>query len=197
MRYSEKLFESVGISVHTLDLSDVFGWVRGLDDGDAGVTAEIERIINKSQHTRLPVYSDNIDQIVGILHLRRLANLAQRSFVVDGVFSELDDRTRLDIAPGANVVADAGGRRAKRLAFVVPVGVDFVRVEGHVGLEQCNTDFAQGCLDAVFSQAALAAQLGYRARQALGQIFKHELLRKQKFVDLFGYSGYYSPRTNR
>jgi len=45
-----------------------------LDDTDE----EIERIISDSQHTRLPVYRDNIDQVVGVLHLRMLANLAKR-----------------------------------------------------------------------------------------------------------------------
>ena len=39
---------------------------------------EIEQIISDSQHTRLPVYRDSIDQVVGILHLRRLANLAKK-----------------------------------------------------------------------------------------------------------------------
>jgi Mg2+/Co2+ transporter CorB len=42
-----------------------------------GEDEEIERIISDSQHTRLPVYRDNIDQVVGILHLRMLANLAR------------------------------------------------------------------------------------------------------------------------
>ena len=42
-----------------------------LDDSDE----EIETTIARSQHTRLPVYNDNIDQIVGVLHLRQLANL--------------------------------------------------------------------------------------------------------------------------
>ena len=37
---------------------------------------EIEKIVSQSEHTRLPVYRDTIDQVVGILHLRRLANLA-------------------------------------------------------------------------------------------------------------------------
>lgn len=39
---------------------------------------EIEKIftvIRQSEHTRLPVYRDNIDNVVGILHLRHLANL--------------------------------------------------------------------------------------------------------------------------
>lgn len=37
---------------------------------------EIADVIRSSEHTRLPVYRDNIDNVVGLLHLRRLANLA-------------------------------------------------------------------------------------------------------------------------
>ena len=40
--------------------------------------ADIEAIISNSQHTRLPVYCDDIDQVVGIVHLRKLANLARQ-----------------------------------------------------------------------------------------------------------------------
>jgi len=43
-----------------------------LDDDDE----DIEKTISSSEHTRLPVYRDSIDQVVGILHLRKLANLA-------------------------------------------------------------------------------------------------------------------------
>ncbi len=43
-----------------------------LDDDDE----EIEKTISNSEHTRLPVYRDSIDQVVGVLHLRKLANLA-------------------------------------------------------------------------------------------------------------------------
>jgi L-fucose isomerase-like protein len=57
VRYSEKLFESVGMSVQTLDLSDVFGWVRRLDDGDAKVTAEIERIKQYAAYEAVPTAS--------------------------------------------------------------------------------------------------------------------------------------------
>jgi Mg2+/Co2+ transporter CorB len=35
-------------------------------------------IIANSKHTRLPVYRDNIDEVVGVLHLRELANLARQ-----------------------------------------------------------------------------------------------------------------------
>lgn len=47
-----------------------------LDDDDSA----IETTIAESQHTRLPVYRDNIDKVIGILHLRHLANLPNRQF---------------------------------------------------------------------------------------------------------------------
>src|SRR5690606_3774688 len=51
--------------------------------------------------------------------------LAERAvFVVDGLAGELHDGARLDVAPGVDVVADAGGGRAEGLAFAVVVGVD-------------------------------------------------------------------------
>ena len=37
---------------------------------------DIAEVIRNSEHTRLPVYRDNIDSVCGLLHLRRLANLA-------------------------------------------------------------------------------------------------------------------------
>lgn len=36
---------------------------------------EIATLIRNSEHTRLPVYRDNIDNVLGVLHLRRLANI--------------------------------------------------------------------------------------------------------------------------
>lgn len=36
---------------------------------------EIARLVRNSEHTRLPVYRDNIDNVQGVLHLRRLANV--------------------------------------------------------------------------------------------------------------------------
>ncbi len=47
-----------------------------LDDDDQA----IQKTIAESQHTRLPVFRDDIDKIVGVLHLRRLANLAHEEF---------------------------------------------------------------------------------------------------------------------
>jgi Mg2+/Co2+ transporter CorB len=78
-RYQKMLISILDLEKVTVD--DVMvphNEIVGIDLEDE--TTEIERIINASQHTRLPVYEGDIDQIVGILHLRRLANLAQRSF---------------------------------------------------------------------------------------------------------------------
>ncbi|MDX1405197.1 MAG: HlyC/CorC family transporter [Woeseiaceae bacterium] len=37
---------------------------------------DIAKLIKECEHTRLPVYRDNIDNVIGLLHLRRLANMA-------------------------------------------------------------------------------------------------------------------------
>ncbi len=50
-----------------------------LDDDDE----DIESIIRNSEHTRLPVFRDNIDQVIGVLHMRRLANLAKQGITKD------------------------------------------------------------------------------------------------------------------
>ena len=44
VRYSEKLFERSGISVDTLDLSEVLGWANKLKSGDKAVKTKLEAI---------------------------------------------------------------------------------------------------------------------------------------------------------
>jgi Mg2+/Co2+ transporter CorB len=39
----------------------------------------IAAVIRNSEHTRLPVYRDNIDQVIGLMHLRRVANIANEA----------------------------------------------------------------------------------------------------------------------
>ncbi len=46
VRYSEKLLERSGISVETLDLYELLGWVRRMDDGEPAVTEKLEAIRN-------------------------------------------------------------------------------------------------------------------------------------------------------
>jgi len=40
---------------------------------------QIRQVISDSEHTRLPVYRDAIDHVVGVLHLRKLANIVANS----------------------------------------------------------------------------------------------------------------------
>jgi L-fucose isomerase-like protein len=44
VRYSEKLLERTGITVETLDMFELFGWVNGLADNDPGVANKLEQI---------------------------------------------------------------------------------------------------------------------------------------------------------
>ena len=44
VRFSEKLFERSGISVETLDLSEVLGWVQRMGDGEPAVKAKLAAI---------------------------------------------------------------------------------------------------------------------------------------------------------
>jgi Mg2+/Co2+ transporter CorB len=39
---------------------------------------DIAKLVQDCEHTRLPVYRDNIDNVIGLLHLRRLANRANQ-----------------------------------------------------------------------------------------------------------------------
>jgi Mg2+/Co2+ transporter CorB len=50
---------------------------------------EIAELIRNSEHTRLPVYRDTIDQVIGILHLRKLANLFSEEKIDKGIIESL------------------------------------------------------------------------------------------------------------
>ena len=50
--------------------------------------------------------------------------VAQGSIVVNRLVGDLNHRARFDIAPGADVVREAGRRRTECLALAVVVGVD-------------------------------------------------------------------------
>jgi Mg2+/Co2+ transporter CorB len=53
---------------------------------------EIANIIRNSHHTRLPVYEDSIDNVLGVLHLRRLANIfTQLEFSKDDIKGLLEE----------------------------------------------------------------------------------------------------------
>jgi L-fucose isomerase-like protein len=44
VRFSEKLLERTGVTVETLDLSELLGWIRRMTDDDAPVKAKVEEI---------------------------------------------------------------------------------------------------------------------------------------------------------
>ncbi len=54
VRYSEKLLEASGISTETLDLSEVFGRIARLKDGDSGVQAKLSEIRKYVSTTNVP-----------------------------------------------------------------------------------------------------------------------------------------------
>ena len=56
-RYSEKILESAGISVSTLDLSDVFAMISDLPDSDARVKARIGQIQDYAESSAAPAES--------------------------------------------------------------------------------------------------------------------------------------------
>jgi len=53
-RYSEKLLEAAGITVNTIDLSEVFGNAAGIADNDARVKQQIEKIKSYADSTKAP-----------------------------------------------------------------------------------------------------------------------------------------------
>jgi Mg2+/Co2+ transporter CorB len=93
---------------------------------------EIEKIISESQHTRLPVYEGDIDQIVGILHLRRLANLAQRSFDSDSLKPLLAEPYFVPEGTPLSTQLVQFQRRRERIAMVVD---EYGDIQGVVTLE--------------------------------------------------------------
>jgi L-fucose isomerase-like protein len=57
VRFSEKLLDQAGISVETLDLSEVFGRIERLDDNDSAVQAKLEDIKGYAQTANVPAES--------------------------------------------------------------------------------------------------------------------------------------------
>jgi L-fucose isomerase-like protein len=54
VRFSEKLFERSGISVETLDLSELLGWIRRMGDDDPPVTEKLEEMRSYTRVEGIP-----------------------------------------------------------------------------------------------------------------------------------------------
>jgi Mg2+/Co2+ transporter CorB len=93
---------------------------------------DIESIISASQHTRLPVYRDTIDRVVGVLHLRRLANLAQQDLTADNLLNLLDEPYFVPEGTPLSTQLVQFQRRRERTALVVD---EYGDIQGIVTLE--------------------------------------------------------------
>ncbi len=99
-----------------------------LDDDDS----EIERIIAEAEHTRLPVYRDTIDQVVGILHLRKVANLARTDLNKSTLKHLLDEPYFVPEGTPLSTQLVQFQRRRERVALVVD---EYGDIQGIVTLE--------------------------------------------------------------
>ncbi|MEO1202158.1 MAG: HlyC/CorC family transporter [Pseudomonadota bacterium] len=80
---------------------------------------EIERLITTSEHTRIPVYRDTIDNVLGILHLRKLANAAPRSFDKQDLEAMLEEPYFVPEGTPLSTQLVQFQRRRLRIALVV------------------------------------------------------------------------------
>jgi Mg2+/Co2+ transporter CorB len=130
-RYREMLLSILDLEKVTVD--DVMvphNEIIGIDlDGE---NMDIESIISNSQHTRLPVYRDNIDQVVGILHLRKLANLAQQDLTKDNLRGLLSEPYFVPEGTPLSTQLVQFQRRCERIALVVD---EYGDIQGIVTLE--------------------------------------------------------------
>lgn len=130
-RYRQMLLSILDLEKVTVD--DVMvphNEIVGIDLDDS--ETEIEAIIANSQHTRLPVYRDNIDKVVGILHLRSVANTVQRT-VDKGVLRDLVSEPYF-VPEGTPLSTQLVQfqRRRERIALVVD---EYGDIQGIVTLE--------------------------------------------------------------
>jgi Mg2+/Co2+ transporter CorB len=93
---------------------------------------EIGNIIATSQHSRMPVYRDNIDRVVGVLHMRKLANLARTDLTKDMLEQLVDDPYFVPEGTPLSTQLVQFQRRRERVALVVD---EYGDIQGIVTLE--------------------------------------------------------------
>ncbi len=104
--------------------------IVGIDLDDT--VEEIEALISNSEHTRMPVFSDNIDQVVGVLHMRRLANLAQQGVTKETLRKLCSDPYFVPEGTPLSTQLVQFQRRRERTALVVD---EYGDIQGIVTLE--------------------------------------------------------------
>ena len=93
---------------------------------------EVEKIVSNSEHTRLPVYRDNIDKVIGILHLRKLANLARQDMTKATLQRLLTEPYFVPEGTPLSTQLVQFQRRRERIAMVVD---EYGDIQGIVTLE--------------------------------------------------------------
>jgi Mg2+/Co2+ transporter CorB len=99
-----------------------------LDDDDT----EVGQIIATSNHSRLPVYRDSIDHVVGMLHMRKLANLARTELDKATLEQLLDEPYFVPEGTPLSTQLVQFQRRRERIALVVD---EYGDIQGIVTLE--------------------------------------------------------------
>ena len=130
-RYQQMLIGILDLEKVTVD--DVMvphNEIVGIDLDDDPAT--IEKTIYESQHTRLPVFQDSIDNVIGILHLRKLANLAKRSFDKEALKSLLEEPYFVPEGTALSVQLVQFQRLRLRIALIVD---EYGDIQGIVTLE--------------------------------------------------------------
>ena len=130
-RYQKMLLSILDLEQVTVD--DVMvphNEITGVDLGET--PEEIERIISNSEHSRLPVYQDDIDNMVGILHMRKLANLAKVSFDKASLREMLSEPYFVPEGTPLSTQLVQFQRRRERVALVVD---EYGDIQGIVTLE--------------------------------------------------------------
>jgi Mg2+/Co2+ transporter CorB len=105
--------------------------IVGIDLGDD--IDNIAALIRGSDHTRLPVYRDTIDNVLGVLHLRRLANIfTQLEFNKDDIEGLLDEPYFVPEGTPLSIQLLQFQKGRKRFALVVD---EYGDIQGMVTLE--------------------------------------------------------------
>jgi len=106
--------------------------ITGLDLNDS--TDEIMEQISNCQHTRLPVYRDNVDNIVGILHVRHFPRILadKEDFSIDDLIAIVREPYFVPLGTPLHVQLRNFQRQKIRLGLVVD---EYGDIQGLVTLE--------------------------------------------------------------
>jgi len=130
-RYRQMLLSILDLEKVTVDdVMTPHNEIVGIDLANA--PEDIENIIARSEHTRLPVFEDNIDNVIGVLHLRRLANLASFDFRGEDLRKLLAEPYYVPEGTPLSTQLVQFQRRRERIALIVD---EYGDIQGIVTLE--------------------------------------------------------------